>query len=169
MYDAPYGAQGVHWSDNSENSPPPFPRTEHPHGTHNVPPHASWYPPTCIRVSPMVLSIPHGTRENPPRYAWYPPMVLMISPHGTHDIPPWYWTHIIQGENRKVKSTLYDTILSTRSERPTYMIKVCMQFRYLQIRYLKKTSQITAKFFPFYLDIVFTLFFVSVWRKEWWN
>ena len=123
--------------------------TEHPHGTHDIPPHASWYPPTvlkfqrmvspgtehppryswypptCIMISPTVLNIPHGTQDNLPRYSWYPttvlntprysrypphlswypptvlntptvlkisPTVLMISPHGTHDIPPRYWT-----------------------------------------------------------------------------
>ena len=36
--------------------------TEHPHGTHDIPPRASWYPPTCIMISP------HGT-EHPPRYS----------------------------------------------------------------------------------------------------
>ena len=67
--------------------------TEHPHGTHDIPPHVSWYPPTCIMISP------HGTQISKdgippwywtlPRYSWYPPMCIMISPHGTEH-PPRY-------------------------------------------------------------------------------
>ena len=74
-----------------------------PHGTEH-PPWYSWYPPTCIMISPTVLKFqwmisPHGT-EHPPQYSWYPPhaswyppwywtspTVLKITPHGTHDIP----------------------------------------------------------------------------------
>ena len=59
------------------------------HGTHDIPPHASWYPPTVLKFQRMVS--PHGT-EHPPRYSWYPSTVLMISPHMHHDIPPRYWT-----------------------------------------------------------------------------
>ena len=69
----------------------------------------------------FVIWVLHGT-EHPPRYSWYPPTCIMISPHGTqiskdgiphgthgiphgaHDIPPQYWTpprhctHIIQDD-----------------------------------------------------------------------
>ena len=75
-----------------------------PHGTHDIPPHVSWYPPhvswyppTVLKfqrmVSPTVLNIPHSTHDIPPRASWYPPRywtsptVLKITPHGTHDIP----------------------------------------------------------------------------------
>ena len=58
-----------------------------PHGTHDIPPHASWYPPTVLKFQRMVS--PHGT-EHPPRYSWYPPTCIMISPHMHHDIPPRY-------------------------------------------------------------------------------
>ena len=34
---------------------------------------------------------PHGTHDIPPRY-WTSPTVLKISPHIYHDIPPRYWT-----------------------------------------------------------------------------
>ena len=88
--------------------------TEHPHGTHDISPHASWYPPTvlkfqrmvsptvlmvsptCIMISPTVLNIPYGTQDNP-HGTHNIPTVLNI-PHGTQDIPtfimisPWYWT-----------------------------------------------------------------------------
>ena len=40
MYDAPYSARGVHWSDDSEDSPPPD-STEHPHMHHDMPPRYS--------------------------------------------------------------------------------------------------------------------------------
>ena len=46
-------------------------------------------------ISPMVLNTP---------------TVLKISPHGTHDIPhdtehpPWYCTHIIQGDSQNLDS-----------------------------------------------------------------
>ena len=49
-------------------------------------------------VSPTVLTTPHGTHDIPPRASWYPPQywtpptVLKITPHGTHDILPRYWT-----------------------------------------------------------------------------
>ena len=83
-----------------------------PHGTEH-PPRYSWYPPTCIMisptvlkfqrmVSPTVLNTPHGTQDNPhgthdiphgtehpPRYSRYPPTFIMISPHGTEH-PPRY-------------------------------------------------------------------------------
>ena len=54
-------------------------------------------------ISPHGTEHPHSTQDIP--------TVLMISPHGTHDIPhgtehphgteypPWYCTHIIQGDN----------------------------------------------------------------------
>ena len=65
------------------------------HGTHDIPPHASWYPPrywtspTVLKITPTVLMIsPHGT-EHPPRYSRYPPTFIMISPHGT-ERPPRY-------------------------------------------------------------------------------
>ena len=84
-------AQVVHWSDDSEDSPPPPSQgNERPRGTHNI--------PTCIMISPICIMIS--------------PTVIMISPR--------YWTHIIQGENRKVKSRLHDTNLSTRNEKHTY-------------------------------------------------
>ena len=75
-----------------------------PHGTEH-PPRYSWYPPTCIMISPhstqiskdgipTVLNTPHGTHDIPPRASWYPPTVLKITPtvlkitpHGTHDTP----------------------------------------------------------------------------------
>ena len=83
--------------------------TEHPHGTHDIPPHASWYPPRYSNFKgwypPTVLNIPHGTQDNPhgtqdnpPHLSWYPPMVLNTPnstqdiPHIYHDIPPRYWT-----------------------------------------------------------------------------
>ena len=98
MYDAPYAARGVHWSDDSQDSPPP----------------------TVLKISPNVHhDIPHGTQDNP---------------HDTHDIPHGTEHTLYRvNSNRKVKMRLYDTTLSTRCEKPTYMIKLCMQFRYLQI------------------------------------
>ena len=59
-----------------------------PHGTHDSPHvhhdifHGTEHP-TVLKITPMVLNTPHGTQK-------YPPMVLMISPHGTHDILPRY-------------------------------------------------------------------------------
>ena len=44
-------------------------------------------------ISPTVLDNPHGTQDIPPQYSRYPPTVLKISPtvlntlHGTQDIP----------------------------------------------------------------------------------
>ena len=74
-----------------------------PHGTEH-PPRYSWYPPTCIMISPprysnfkgwyppTVLNTPHGTHDIPPRASWYPhgtehPHSTQDNPHGTHDIP----------------------------------------------------------------------------------
>ena len=130
MYDAPYSAQGVHWSDDSEDSPPPPTVLRiFPHLHHNIPPRYSEYSPTCIMISP------HGTQDNPL------PTVLMIPPHDTeHTL---YRVKIV-----KWKVGFYDTTLSTRSEKPTYMSKLCMQFRYLQIWHLV-TLHITANFFLF--------------------
>ena len=77
--------------------------TEHPHGTHDMPPHVSWYPPRYSNLKgwypPTVLNTPQGTHDiphvhhdiplraswYPPRY-WTPPTVLKITPHGTHGI-----------------------------------------------------------------------------------
>ena len=39
-----------------------------PHGTEH-PPWYSWYPPTCIMISPTVLNIPHGAQNNPSQYS----------------------------------------------------------------------------------------------------
>ena len=82
-----------------------------PHGTHDIPPHVSWYPPTVLKfqrmVSPTVLNTLHGTHHSPPRASWYPPRywtppryscylpTVLNTPHGTqdtHDIPSRYWT-----------------------------------------------------------------------------
>ena len=63
-----------------------------PHGTHDIPPHASWYPPTCIMISPhgtqiskdgipTVLNTLHGTHDIPHMHH--------DIPHGTEH-PPWY-------------------------------------------------------------------------------
>ena len=53
-----------------------------------------------------VLNIPRYAHDiPPPMHSWYPPDVLNIPqcthdiPHMYQDIPPMYWTHIIQGEN----------------------------------------------------------------------
>ena len=63
-----------------------------PHGTEHpmvlmisptYPPWYSWYFPTCIMISPHgTQDIPHIYHGIPPRYSRYP--------HGTQDIPPWY-------------------------------------------------------------------------------
>ena len=69
---------------------PPHGTHDIPHMHHDIPPRYSnfkgWYPPT-------VLNTLHGTHDIPPRASWYPSTVLMISPHGTHDIP--HGTHDI--------------------------------------------------------------------------
>ena len=90
--------------------------TEHPHGTahtlyrdrggyHDACGGISWVPWrvfSTVGGKSFVIWVPHGT-AHPPRYSWYPPTCIMISPtalkfqrmvspHGTHDIPPWYWT-----------------------------------------------------------------------------
>ena len=81
-----------------------------PHGTEH-PPRYSWYPPTCIMISPHGTQISkdgiHPRYWTPPLYSWYPPRaswypprywtsptvlkitptVLMISPHGTEHLP----------------------------------------------------------------------------------
>ena len=76
-----------------------------PHGTEH-PPRYSWYPPTCIMISPTVLKITSPTvlKITPPVLIISPtvlntptklkisPTVLKISPQGTHDIPPRYRT-----------------------------------------------------------------------------
>ena len=54
MYDAPYSARGVHWSDDSEDPPPP----------------------TVLNTSNGTLNVPHvhhdirhGTQDNSPWYS----------------------------------------------------------------------------------------------------
>ena len=79
--------------------------TEHPHGTHDIPPRVQYrggkslllseYP--TVLNTPMVLMISSTCIMIPPQYSnfkgWYPPTVLntptvlMISPHVHHDIP----------------------------------------------------------------------------------
>ena len=76
--------------------------TEHPHGTHDIPPHASWYPPTVLKfqrmVSPHGTEHPHGTHDIPPRASWYPPRASWYPPRASwyppHAswYPPRYWT-----------------------------------------------------------------------------
>ena len=66
-----------------------------PQCTHGIP-HMYHDIPTCIMISPDILSIPRCTHDIPrciygiPPMYWTPPDVLMISPRCTHDIPRMY-------------------------------------------------------------------------------
>ena len=79
--------------------------TEHPHGTHDIPPHASCIAtvlmitptvlntPTVLMISRMYHDIPHGTHDNP--YMHHDiPHGPQDNPHGIEH-PPRYCTHIM--------------------------------------------------------------------------
>ena len=99
--------------------------TEYPHCTHDIP-IVLMISPNVLMLSYDVLNIPRCTHDVPPMYSWYLPICtehpLMYSPQCTHGIPqcthgipqcterpPMNWTHIIQGENKKVRKQCYIT------------------------------------------------------------
>ena len=63
--------------------------TEHPHGTHDIPPRSSWYPSRYL-VFPTVFKITPQYSKYPPLY-WTPPRYSRYPPHLSW-YPPWYWT-----------------------------------------------------------------------------
>ena len=74
------------------------------------PPMYSWYPPMYSWYPPMYSWYPPMYSWYPPMYSWYSPDVLMIFPRCTEH-PPMYWTHIIQGDDRKPKKTKFWRLL----------------------------------------------------------